>query len=86
VLLTLSGATSDNGRLHTYLGKLDRSELFSRAELLSIDAGTGEDGHKLRFSALLFVRPGYGQPGGPSVPKPPAAQLSQASPTAGGAP
>jgi len=73
-LVTISGLTDDSGALHRYLGDLARQELFSKAELDTIesDAAAGETPPRLRFRATLVVRPGYGQPGGPTAETPPA--------------
>lgn len=67
-LVLISGTTSESGMLHRYLGELNDSELFSIAELESSEsAGVGPDSTE-QFRARLLVRPGYGQPGGPTGP------------------
>lgn len=76
-VVILTGFTSDGEALHRHLGRLGRAPLFSKAELRSLDS-EGADGKRLRFNACLVVRPGYGQPGGPTGPAP--SSVSQASP------
>lgn len=63
----LDGTTSDSAALHVYLGKLDNMKLFSKAELRSIESTGGEGEGTMRFQAAVIVRPGYGQPGGPTL-------------------
>jgi hypothetical protein len=67
-VVALAGVTSDGAALHRYLGELGRTYLFSKVELRSIEAETPAGGERLRFEAMLIVRPGYGQPGGPEGP------------------
>lgn len=68
-LVFISGTTSDSAALHRYLGRLNNTSLFQKAELDSSESVQGDRGGKLRFEAILVVRPGYGQPGGPAGPK-----------------
>jgi len=70
--VTITGVTTESAALHRYLGELGRAELFSKAQLRSIETDT-TDPNWVRFSVMLLVRPGYGQPGGPAgpTPKPP---------------
>jgi Tfp pilus assembly protein PilN len=68
-VLRVSGATNDSAALHRYLGSLARSSLFRKAELESIESTENQDGRGVRFRATVVVRPGYGQPGGPTGPK-----------------
>ncbi|HUT95190.1 MAG TPA: hypothetical protein VMY37_37400 [Thermoguttaceae bacterium] len=68
-IVTITGVTTESAVLHQYLGALGRDALFSKSQLQSIEADT-DDPARIRFSATLVVRPGYGQPDGPSGPKP----------------
>ncbi len=75
-VIRVRGATSDSAVLHHYLGALARSSLIQKAELESIERSEREDGRNVRFRATIIVRPGYGQPGGPTgpiKPRPPVA-------------
>jgi Tfp pilus assembly protein PilN len=83
-LVVLTGTTREMAALHRYLGELAKMPLFAKAELASIETDTksakqADEQH--RFSATLIVRPGYGQPGGPT-PKD-TTQSVAASPVAG---
>ena len=64
-IVTVTGVTSDSASLHEYLGALGREELFSKAQLQSSGIDRS-DPTSIRFGITLVVRPGYGQPGGPS--------------------
>lgn len=61
----LSGTTSDTVALHNYLSELGENPLISEADLISIEGDDAEPSSLMRFSAVLAVRPGYGQAGGP---------------------
>jgi hypothetical protein len=61
----IAGTAKESAALHRYLGDLAKSDLFSKAELRSIERIEGSTATALRFQATLVVRPGYGQPGGP---------------------
>lgn len=67
-LVAVTGVTGDSAALHRYLGNLGKKYLFSKVELRSIEALPGAAEERLRFQAVLTVRPGYGQPGGPNAP------------------
>jgi len=67
MLVNISGVTKDPAELHRYLGVLSRNSLFTGAELINSATATGNNEGGLRFSAILTVRPGYGQPAGPEV-------------------
>ncbi len=75
--IALSGVATDSDALHEYLGRLALSRLVAKAELVSIErepesggappvAGQPAPVETVRFHASLTVKPGYGQPGGPS--------------------
>ncbi|MBN1396024.1 MAG: hypothetical protein JW959_13460 [Pirellulales bacterium] len=65
-VVVLTGTAKDSAALHRYLSELDNANLFDKAELDSLSgAEDGEQGASVRFRAVLAVRPGYGQPGGP---------------------
>ena len=80
-VVTITGMTTQSAALHCYLGELNRVDLFSKAELDTIESDAGDP--QLRFSISLVVRPGYGQPGCPSPePADPPARIAQpAQPT-----
>jgi len=67
-LVQISGTTSESAALYRYLSELGNDRLFDKAGLDSIENVEGESGPSLRFDATLIVRPGYGQPHGPSGP------------------
>jgi Tfp pilus assembly protein PilN len=71
-VVTLSGVTTETVAVHHYLGRLAKSPLFVKAELAGIEADSKDREPRLRFSATLTVRPGYGQPGGPAAQGSPA--------------
>jgi hypothetical protein len=65
-LVRIAGVATDAGALHRYLTALNRADLFLKAELRSIEGAESTSGKsQLRFQAVLVVRPGFGQPGGP---------------------
>ena len=64
-IVTVAGVTTDGAALHRYLGSLEKSDLFSKVELSDIETSEGDPTRSLKFSTVLIVRPGYGQPGGP---------------------
>lgn len=64
--LRVAGTTGDSAALHRYLGTLARNSLFHKAELESIESTQSHDPGGVRFRATVVVRPGYGQPGGPT--------------------
>jgi hypothetical protein len=68
VVVMLKGTAEEVGMVHEYLGHVGKDTMFSRVDLVSID---GQDSQRqgtkgCRFTARLEVRPGYGQPQGPS--------------------
>lgn len=65
-VVNIVGTTSDNAALHRYLAALEKNQLFSKVELVDVESSEGHTG--MRFSMMLVVRPGYGQPGGPAAP------------------
>ncbi|MEN6404966.1 MAG: hypothetical protein ABFC77_00690 [Thermoguttaceae bacterium] len=84
-VVILSGITTDAIALHRYMGDLDATDVFDKAELDCFNVvEAGKDGGSLQFRAVLNVLPGYGQPGGPE-PKPKAAKktASQKTPDPG---
>jgi hypothetical protein len=64
-VVILNGMAAETSALHRYLGKLDATEIFDRAELDWFESGEG--GAPLRFRVVLSVQPGYGQAGGPAT-------------------
>jgi len=68
-VVLISGTTAESAALHDYLTELGNSRLFSNAELDWMDDNVdNEGGSTLRFDATVVVRPGYGQPQGPTGP------------------
>lgn len=68
-MVLVTGTTRETAALHRYLGELAKTPLFAKAELASIEKDSKSvknTDNQLRFSATLVVRPGYGQPGGPT--------------------
>lgn len=68
-LVFISGTTSDSASLHRWLGRLNNTSLFLKAELDSSESVQGDQGRTIQFEATLVVRPGYGRPGGPTGPE-----------------
>ena len=68
MVVSIKGATLDNAALHRYLAALERSPLFSKVELLTVESSQTASA-AARFSARLTVRPGYGQQDGPTAPQ-----------------
>ena len=69
-VVILTGTATEVAALHRYIGDLDATDIFDKAELdcfNSIDSN--KNGAVLQFRAVLAVQPGYGQPGGPTGPE-----------------
>jgi Tfp pilus assembly protein PilN len=66
-VVKISGVTNRGDALHRYLGELNDTNLFTKAELDNLESDRGDRSRMLRFTATVTVRPGYGQPGGPNV-------------------
>lgn len=65
-VVVLTGTATEADALHRYIGELDATDIFDKAELdcfNSID--NSKTGAVLQFRAVLAVQPGYGQSGGP---------------------
>ena len=86
-IATLSGTTRRVDLLHQYLGELARSPLVAKAELDSLESvaqqpdAEGKEEAPMRFAATIVVRPGYGQPSGPTGPDNLAQAKDTRSPT-----
>jgi Tfp pilus assembly protein PilN len=65
-VVSISGLTSESAAWHRYLGELGRVRLFTKAEPESLQTADHGPPGTLQFRATLVVRPGYGQPGGPT--------------------
>lgn len=78
-IVILTGQSPESAALHHYLGELGKNDLFRKVQLRSLDTLKSERGPTLRFVAVVQVRPGYGQPGGPAVGKAALAQSGQPS-------
>ena len=68
-VVLISGTTAESAAVHRYLGQLGRASLFSKVDLDSLESAENDRAGRLKFQATLIVRPGYGQPGGPTGPK-----------------
>lgn len=66
-VVLLVGKTTDLAALHHYLAQLGEQDLFTAAELESVES-EDQQGTMTRFRARVTVRPGYGQKGGPTAP------------------
>ena len=74
------GKTADSEVLHRYLSELATLDLVAKAELTTYEhqvAARGKsansaafNGGLSRFEARVVLRPGYGQPGGPTGERP----------------
>lgn len=65
IVVMLGGTTEDITTLHMYLGKLASQGFFAKVEIASIESAPSDKRGISDFSVRLFVRPGYGQRGGP---------------------
>jgi hypothetical protein len=68
-VVILTGTATESAILHRYIGELDATDIFDKAELdcfNSVDSNKGSTA--VQFRAVLLVQPGYGQPGGPTGP------------------
>jgi hypothetical protein len=65
-VVVLTGTSTDVPALHRYIGSLDATEFFDKAELDCFNSVDNKSDAVLQFRAVLAVQPGYGQPGGPS--------------------
>ena len=69
-IVVLTGSVADSSVLYSYLGDLDSTDFFEKAELDCLNSLDGRKGAApLQFRAVLTVLPGYGQPGGPKGPE-----------------
>ena len=68
--LHVSGVTSDTKQLHAFVRQLAPSPLFKSAKLESLESLKSENRlAESRFELRLFLRAGFGQPGGPIEPQ-----------------
>jgi hypothetical protein len=68
-VVILTGTATEIPALHGYIGKLDATEIFDKAELDCFNTvDNNKSGTVLQFRAVLAVQPGYGQAGGPTGP------------------
>lgn len=66
----VSGVATNMASLHSYLGLLGVSSLFRKTELASLESMEGDFNQEAsRFRIRIVVRPGYGQPQGPTPQK-----------------
>jgi hypothetical protein len=68
-VVILTGTATESAILHRYIGELDATDIFDKAELDCFNSIDNKKGNAaLQFRAVLLVQPGYGQPGGPTGP------------------
>ncbi|HWB00947.1 MAG TPA: hypothetical protein VG713_20790 [Pirellulales bacterium] len=78
----IEGISTDDTELHRFLAALADESLFERAELVSMEtSGHDRTSSQAQFTARVVVRPGYGQPGGPTTSTRPLADVSSMAPT-----
>ena len=68
VVISLSGATTDDSAPHRYVAELGKNPLFVKADLVSLENAAADREGKLEFKAVVVVRPGYGLSDGPAAP------------------
>jgi Tfp pilus assembly protein PilN len=78
IVVKCSGLTDDPVSLHHYLEQLSHDSLLSKVEVGSVERVSADSNGRIRFTARLLVRPGYGQPNGP---KPGTETITQLSPS-----
>ena len=65
-VVILIGTTTDSSALHHYLDEMQSNFLFSKVELASVTSAGEPSTAEIQFHAKVVVKPGYGQPGGPT--------------------
>jgi Tfp pilus assembly protein PilN len=65
-VMRIAGTAGHSGALHRYLAALGGNDLFTKAELRSVESAGPKQDTALKFQIVLLVQPGYGQPGGPT--------------------
>lgn len=74
-VIQLAGVAQDAVALHRYMAELGRSDLLVDPELLSVQSAAEDEGpsatvkvstNNRSFNARVFLRPGFGHPGGPT--------------------
>ena len=65
-VVSLLGVASDSAEVYRYLGELGKNPLLAKVNLVSLDNASIRPEDKLEFKLAVTVRPGYGQPDGPS--------------------
>jgi hypothetical protein len=66
IVVQLAGQSDDPLAFHRYLEDLGRSKLFTKLEEGGLEHVAGDTEDHIRFTARIIIRPGYGQPGGPT--------------------
>ena len=64
--MLIAGITTDVAALYRYLDAVAKASFFAKVELRSIESVDMPQGPVMHFQVYLQVRPGYGQPGGPT--------------------
>ena len=78
-VVILTGTATEIAALHRYMGNLDATDIFDKAELDCFNRiDNDKSGAVLQFRGVLAVQPGYGQPGGPTGPSPKSLASSRA--------
>jgi Tfp pilus assembly protein PilN len=80
IVVTVSGIARQSGPLHRYLGRLGEHPLIAKADLQGIENLENDGEPTLQFEATLQVRPGCGQPGGPTATEAEPVSTSTAEP------
>ena len=65
-IVVMSGTTRDQRAIHDYIGRLERNDLFVKAEITSIEQARSDPTAAMLFAVRLVVRPAYGLTGGPT--------------------
>jgi hypothetical protein len=65
-IVSLAGSTTDVSELHEFINAAEDNPLFTKVDLISIEAPSSADSTTIRFAIRISVVPGYGQPGGPT--------------------
>lgn len=66
VVVSITGITTDPVELHRFVSQLGSGPIFEKADLGTQEALKLDSATVTRFAVRLVVRPGFGQPGGPT--------------------
>jgi hypothetical protein len=68
VVVKIEGVTDDPFAVHRYFELLNQVKLFAKVEPDVMQRMPGDAAGRISFSARIILRPGYGQPNGPTGP------------------